>query len=316
MKALYLKKHFSTVDQIQMEIAEIPVPPIKKDHCLIKVRSSGVNPSDALGTLGYFSHAKLPRIPGRDFAGEIVEGPSSLMGKKVWGTGGAVGLDENGCHAEFLLLPLTAIAEIPHNQSIDTAGAQVLPYVTAYYSLVRRARIQKGEKILIIGGLGQVGRAALSICKWKGCHPIALVRKTEDIEKANQLGWETTSEFTGQFDVILNTIGNSAWEQQLSLLNSYGRLVVIAAPEGKREATFNLFDFYRANQEFCGINTVSLDFTQNACLLKELKEGFESGALSPLPIDESMIFSLDQATHAYQTVLKKSHGKRIVLQIS
>lgn len=317
MKAIILQEHFSGREQIRLAISDVSKPQLTEGHCLVKVHSSGVNPSDALGSTGYFSHAQLPRIPGRDFSGEIVEGAPHLVGKRVWGTGGSAGLDSDGCHAEYLLLPETAIAEVPHNLSMNEAGAQVLPYVTAYYGLIERARIQKGENILITGGLGQVGRAALSICRWLGCHPIALVRQEADIQRAKELGWKAIDTLSSdhKFDVILNSLGNIHWESLISSLKRNGRIVIIGAKEGQRIAQFNLFEFYRANQEICGVNTVDFNFTQNAEILNVLKPAFESNDLCPLPIEESGIFPLGDATAAYQAALGKSGGKRIVLQM-
>lgn len=58
---------------------------MNNNECLIKVASSGINPSDALAATGYFKHANLPRIPGRDFAGTVVEGPMQhlILGKQL-----------------------------------------------------------------------------------------------------------------------------------------------------------------------------------------------------------------------------------------
>ena len=89
MKALYLTQHFKQPEDIRLAVTQQPKPLIKKGECLVQVYSAGVNASDALGAIGYFSHAKIPRIPGRDFAGVVVEGSSQNIGKKIWGTGGA-----------------------------------------------------------------------------------------------------------------------------------------------------------------------------------------------------------------------------------
>ena len=314
MKALVLTKHFQSIDHLDLQVSEVSTPTAKAGECLVKVASSGVNPSDVLGAIGYFSHAIVPRIPGRDFAGTIVEGREDLIGKNVWGTGGAVGLDSDGCHAEYLVVKAESVGEVPANLSLELAGAQTLPYTTAYYSLVSRAQIQSSEKVLVIGGLGQVGQAALSICKWKGALPKALVRKEEDVERAKAMGWEATTQYEGEYDVILNTIGNVQWEKQVGSLKKFGRIVVIAAPEGKRDATLNLFHFYRANQEICGINTVDFTFQENKVFLDDLKEGFESKALTPLPISQETTYTLEEATQAYQQVLKGSRGKRVIIR--
>lgn len=317
MKALYITSHFEEINAIQLPCVNRPRPQLHAKECLVEIHSAGVNPSDVLGTLGYFSHAKLPRIPGRDFSGVVVEGSSKLIGKHVWGTGGAAGLDFDGTHAQFVKIPEFAVAEIPKNLSLMQAGAQTLPFVTAYHSLIQRAHIQPGETVLVIGALGQVGLAAMSICFWKKCRPIALVRGEADVQKAHSLKWEAYSVLPPSlgFDVIVNTIGNIQWNQLLQALHRYGRMVVIAAPEGKREASINLLELYRQNQNILGINTVDLDYVQSAQILNEMKPGFESGALVPLPTGAETIFSLDEAEKAYQLVYKGSGGKRVALRI-
>lgn len=316
MKALVLTEHYQSQNEIEFHMEERPIPTRKPGQCLVQVHALGINPSDVLGALGYFSHAKLPRIPGRDFSGVVVEGSSSLVGKKVWGTGGAAGLDTDGALTEYIILPETAIAEIPSTLSLIEAGAQPLPFVTAYYGLVSRAKVQKGETVLVIGGLGQVGRAAMSICEWKGSNPVALVRKSEDVQKAKAFDWTAVERISSEYDVILNTVGTVYWEEQVKALKRFGRMVVIAAPEGKREALFNLFNFYRANQEICGVNSVDFDYSENAQMLNELKSGFETGALRPLPVDHTHVFPLEKGAEAFKLVLDKSQGKRIVIQLA
>jgi len=315
VKALYLTEHFKSPEELLIPCVERPRPQLKAGDCLVKVCSAGVNPSDALGALGYFPHARLPRIPGRDFSGIIAEG--KMAGKRIWGTGGAAGLDFDGTHAEFTLIPESAVAEIPSTLSLLQAGAQTLPYVTAYYSLVERANIQPHEKVLVIGALGQVGFAAMSICFWKKCRPVALLRKESDLQIATKFNWEAYSTLTSDqtFDVILNTIGNSYWEVFCNQLNRHGRMVVIAAPEGKREAKIDLFQMYRKNHNILGINSVDCDYTESARMLNALKPGFESGRLIPLPLDLAAIFSLEEATTAYRQVCSNSSRKRVVLSI-
>src|SRR6266404_4862122 len=64
----------------------------------------------------------LPRIPGRDFAGVIVGGPPDFIGREVWGTGGDIGFTRDGSHAEYILLPRTAVALKPAPLSMDAAA--------------------------------------------------------------------------------------------------------------------------------------------------------------------------------------------------
>jgi NADPH:quinone reductase-like Zn-dependent oxidoreductase len=324
MKSLHVKSHATEPAGIQIHIVEKPMPALKSNECLIKVAASGINPSDALAAMGYFKHAIVPRIPGRDFAGTVIEGPAHLINKKVWGTGGAAGISFDGTHAEYIALPVTALSEIPNNMELITASAQPLPYLTAHYSLVHRAKIRGGESVLVAGALGQVGKAAMSICRWKNCHPIALVRGKADTAQARQLGWNAIdSEETNLHEkilaankgkpvqVFLNSLGNIYWQDFMKSLAEFGRIVTISARENMRETIINLFELYRANQEIIGVNTVPLDFVENKMLLDELREGFESNQLAPLAVS-SKIYTMEQASEAYQSVMKGSVNREVI----
>lgn len=316
MKAAYLTTLFKNEQEIDIPCVERPMPKPKKGEVLIQVASSGINPSDVRATMGYFPNVQLPRIPGRDFAGIVIEGSKTWAGKHVWGTGGAVGIQSDGTHSEYAIISEAGLAEIPTSLSLLQAGGQPLPFITAYYGLVSRARIKPGEKVLVIGAMGQVGRAAMTICIWKKARPIALVRTQEDVQAANKLGWEAYSEIPNNLsvDLILNSIGSLHWDQQIHSLNPLGRMIVIAALPNQREANLNLFELYRKNQEIIGINTLDLDSAFNAKLLNEMREGFESGTL--IPLENGMIFPLKDISQAYKTVLQGSNGKRVLLNIS
>lgn len=327
MKTLCVNSHAKDATGIKLDWVDRPMPSLSKNECLIKVISSGINPSDALATMGYFNHAILPRIPGRDFSGTVIEGPNRLIGKNVWGTGGAAGISSNGTQAEYIKLSVEEISEIPSNLDIIAAGAQPLPYVTAYYSLVKRARIEENETVLIVGALGQVGSSAMSICNWKRCNAIALVRGAKEVEKANHQGWNAINSEESNLSeriiaankgrpvqVILNSVGNIYWQEFTNILSEFGRLVTIGARDNVRDAHINLFNLYRNNQDIIGINTVSLDFSKNAKLLDELKIGFEGNKLKPLALDQSMIYLPTNASEAYKAVIQGSSGKRVVVK--
>lgn len=327
MKTLCVNSHAQDANGIKLDLVEKPTPNLSDNECLIKVISSGINPSDALAAMGYFQHAVLPRIPGRDFSGTVIEGPANLIGKNVWGTGGAAGISFDGTQAEYIKLKVNEISECPSNLDTIAAGAQPLPYVTAYYSLVKRALIKENETVLVVGALGQVGSSAMSICHWKKCNTIALVRGNKEIEAAKSYGWNAINSEENNLSekilaanngnpvqVILNSVGNIYWQDFTNVLSEFGRIVTISARENMRDAYVNLFNLYRANQDIIGVNTVSLDFSENAKLLNELKIGFEQNKLKPLPLDPSMIYSPTNANEAYREVIQGSSGKRVVIK--
>ena len=324
MKSVIAQSTGNHEDSLSIEIAEKPIPTVanSEKEVLIKVVSSGINPSDISALLSSSS----VRIPGRDFAGTVVVGPKQLLGRSVWGTGNPANIEIDGTHSEYIKMPISHIAVLPASLDIQNAGGQVLPFVTAYYSLVKRAQIQPGEGCLVVGALGQVGRAAMEICKWKGAHPIALVRGKEHALEAQKLGWvvvdaalpdlpqQILNVHQGQpLNVILNSTGNLSWSDFMKAVAKFGRVVTIGAPENFRDVTLDLLDLYRSNQTLIGIDATSLDFRTNASLLNELKPGFDSGQLKPLPTGEMSIYPLKKACDAYSAVQKGS-TQRVIVQ--
>ncbi|PIQ43452.1 MAG: hypothetical protein COV52_03730 [Gammaproteobacteria bacterium CG11_big_fil_rev_8_21_14_0_20_46_22] len=326
MKSLYIQAHAKDAASLAIGLQELDTPEITADEVLVEIKAAGVNASDALAAIGYFDHAKTPRIPGRDFAGTIVKGPKELIGENIWGTEGTAGIDFNGTHTQYMALPISAVATIPTTLSLEQAGSVTLPYVTAYYAIVKRSQLSKGKSCLVIGALGQVGRAAMAIAHWLGANPVAVVRGEEELKKAQAEGLKavdsTEKDFEQQaialnngkaFDVILNSVGTILWKPLLKALAKGGHLATISAPPNHRIAEVSLFELYRANQTLVGVNTVPLDFNENAALLNALKPGFESGQLTAPREDEIKRFTMEQATEAYQAVLDPTIKERIVL---
>lgn len=88
MKALQFDK---TGDLSSLRFVDVPTPVPGADEVLVEIKAAGLNPSDVKNVLGRFPYTTLPRIPGRDFAGVVVQGPQALIGKEVWGTGRDLG---------------------------------------------------------------------------------------------------------------------------------------------------------------------------------------------------------------------------------
>jgi len=90
MKALYFRDTGS-LDNLRVENVEVPRIDAHGGEALVRVRAAAINPSDPKSVLGKMSETKPPRVPGRDFAGIVVEGPARWKGKEVFGTGGNLG---------------------------------------------------------------------------------------------------------------------------------------------------------------------------------------------------------------------------------
>lgn len=165
MKAVVLRQ-FGVPKLLKVE--EVPTPSPKDGEVLVQVKAASINPSDVKNILGTMHGTTLPRIPGRDFAGVIVQGPKDLVGKEVWGTGGDIGFTRDGSHAQFILIPAAAATPKPANLSMEEAAISALTFLTAWLAMVTASKIAAGEIAVILGAAGGVGSAAVQIAKLRG----------------------------------------------------------------------------------------------------------------------------------------------------
>jgi NADPH:quinone reductase len=322
MKAVYIERH-GTVDALKM--SDVPKPSIGAEQVLVKVEAAGINASDVASVQGKFAGSVLPRIVGRDLAGKIVEGPAELIGAKVWGTGGELGIWRNGTHAEYVAIPRQAVARRPEKLSAEEAAAVGVPFVTAFSALVRLGRLKQGEWVIASGAAGAVGQAAIQIARTKGARIVALIRgdseqqafKSGGVEaiarsergNLNQVVREATNGKGA--DLALNGVGSSIFEPLLEALAVGGRQVVYSAAQGK-EATLDILSFYKNQFALFGLDTQKFGITECAGILNELAPLFESGALQPPGI--AARYALSEAAEAYRRVAAGGSG-RIVFVI-
>jgi NADPH2:quinone reductase len=153
MKALYFRDTGS-LDNLRVENVEVPQIDAHGDEALVRVHAAAINPSDPKSVLGKISETKPPRVPGRDFAGIVVEGPAAWKGKEVFGTGGNLGFGRNGSHAEFVSVPVEALVEKPKQLSFEQAAALGLGYLTAWSAIVTAGRVSPNDIVLVLGATG------------------------------------------------------------------------------------------------------------------------------------------------------------------
>jgi NADPH:quinone reductase len=159
MRATYITTFSKSLENLRVEI--VPDPVVTSGEAKVKIRAVSINPSDVKNVQGKMEGTILPRIPGRDFAGIVVDGPTNLLGTEVWGTGGDVGFTRDGSHAEFIVVPEDALTPKPHKLSVEQAACVGVNFVTAYLGLVTRAKLQPGETLMVTGAGGGVGLAVL-----------------------------------------------------------------------------------------------------------------------------------------------------------
>jgi NADPH:quinone reductase-like Zn-dependent oxidoreductase len=292
------------------------------DQAIVRVAAAAVNPSDAKAALGLMPHAAWPRTPGRDYAGIVEEGPSAWVGAEVWGSSGDLGIRRDGTHATHVLVPAAALRRKPASLSLREAGAIGVPFVTAWEGYRRSGLPQAGETVLVLGLNGKVGQAAAQIAAWRGARVIGVVRRDEPYAGhacapigvvnagAADVAVRVRALTEGRgADIVFNTVGDPYFDAAHRSLAIRGRQILIAAVN--RIAAFNIFEFYRGQHSYVGIDTLALDCVATADVLAKLAPGFEGGQLKPFAT--MRCFALAVAEGAYAAVLSAARDRIVIL---
>jgi NADPH:quinone reductase-like Zn-dependent oxidoreductase len=313
MKALRFER-YGTPDVLTHQ--EIPVPKLNAGEVLVEVHAAAINPSDVKIVSGLFG-AAVPRTPGRDFAGIVIEG-GELAGKEVWGSGAGFGFRRDGAHAEYLVLPASWVSEKPARLSMAQAAAVGAPFVTAWHALVDVGSLQKRETLLITGGLGAVGRAATQVAHHLGARVLVAARnKVEnDADEFVDLLKSDLPDAVHMItrgkgaDIVLDAVGGALFEPALKSLGLGGRHVVITSA-GQKRVEFDLADFYHNRLTLLGVDTAKLLGEEIASILDKLKAAFDDGSFKMPSVRE---WQFDQAVEAYlNTVAGQSAEKNVIV---
>jgi NADPH2:quinone reductase len=174
-----------------LQLGDRPTPEPGQGQALIRVRASGVNPSDAGMRAGPAPMA-YPRItPNSDGAG-VVEavGPGvspAWVGKRVWFYNGQRNGRAFGSAAEYIELDVDLLSVLPDQVSFAEGATLGIPCMTAHRSLFLAGPVQ-GRTVLVTGGAGAVGHYAVQLAAWAGASVIATVSSEEKAERARAGG--------------------------------------------------------------------------------------------------------------------------------
>ncbi|MEN0108500.1 MAG: zinc-binding alcohol dehydrogenase family protein [Pseudomonas sp.] len=304
-----------------LQYVEVPTPAAGKGEVLVEIRAAGVNPSDVKNVLGRFPYTTVPRIPGRDFAGVVVDGPSHLLGQAVWGTGKGLGFTRDGSHASHIALPAEDVALKPQSLSFAQAASCGVPFTTAWAAL-ENALVKQGTTLLVIGANGAVGDAAVNLAKARGAQVLAAVRRPEALASLASRGvpgillgdpaalpTQVEEHFKGGAEVIFDTTG--FWlPAAVPALATFGRIAIIAAPvDGNVQLP--ALALYRRGGTLVGVNTLLYTPKECAVMLDGFGRLFDQG-LVPLP-GKLREVPLSEGVASYHAVNTGSSEKFILL---
>jgi NADPH2:quinone reductase len=306
----------------ELEIVEIDRPQPGPGEVLVRVRVSGVNPTDVGSRAGHtFDPGHVQVVPDHDGAGEVVEVgqgvPAERVGERVW-----LWLGQwrraLGTAAQFIALPAAQAVALPAGASLELGAGLGIPALTAHRCLLAAGPIE-GRSVLVQGGAGAVGHAAIELARFAGARVAATVSSPEKAALASAAGAELVVDYRAQ-DVVAAVrewapdgvdrvvevaIGaNIAVDAELIKpfhdISSYGRPdVPFVAPR----------TMMVKNSGIRWVLVYTMGEAAIAAAVADITRALEAGALTALP---AIRFPLEEIAAAHDAVRDGAVGKVLV----
>ena len=282
-----------------LKFENVPRPQPKEDEALVKVIASAVNPADPLTLSGKYARefgTHLPLIPGYDIAGIVEQVGSNITKLKV---GDAVyGYPTfGGGWAEYVTVKEWEVTAKPKSLSFTEAAAVPMGALTAWQALVKAAKIQPGQTVLIHGGSGGVGSFAVQIAKLRGARVIATA-STANQDLLQMLGVDQPIDYTKtkfeetvpDVDVVLDPVGRQTLARSYGIVKKGGIIMSLVSSLDKAELQKH------------GIRGAGIAVHADAQDLADIAQLIDAGKIKPIvtqvvPLSDAIAAQKQAATH-------------------
>lgn len=303
-------------------IAAIADPTPREGEVVLQIAACGLNFADLLMANGTYQDTPEPPFTlGMEVCGTVIAQGAGVtepaIGTRVAVFGGQGGMAEKGCFPAALCRP------VPDDMPAETAAGFMVAYGTSHLALRRRAQLQPGETLLVLGAAGGVGLTAVEIGKAMGATVIAVARGADKLAVAKAAGADhlidsTTADIKaavkalGGADVVYDPVGGDAFKAALGACNREARILVIGFASGEVPPipaniilvkNITVIGFYWGG--YLQFNPAALTDS-----LGTLMDWYSEGRLKPHISD---VVPLDQAADALELMRsRKSTGKVVI----
>lgn len=304
-----------------LEVVELEKPKLKENEILIEVGASGVNPVDTYFRSGLRPVESFPQVPHFDLGGKIVEIGSAVtkwnVGDRVWAS------SIKGTAAQFVAAKEDQVYPLPDHVSDVEGAALAMAFMTAHLALFHRAQLKKGEKIVIFGGAGAVGHAAIQLARSIGAYTISTAGNAEKAAIAKAAGADEVIIYTEEnvaakvksltngagVDVILDVSLSDNLEQDLQMIVNGGRILAVGSPKNNTpELPWRLLNF--KNVSLLGILLFTVPMQYQIEAGNEVSRLFAEKKLTAL-VGNTYPFS--EAAKAHEAVESHKYNGSIVI---
>ncbi|MGI8633744.1 MAG: NAD(P)H-quinone oxidoreductase [Solirubrobacterales bacterium] len=309
-----------TIADGELQIAEHPDPSPGPGEVLVRVRAAGINGADILQRAGQYPAppGSPDDIPGLELAGEVA---ALGQGARRFSEGDRVmGIVGGGGQAELAVVHERQLMPVPEALDWPQAGGAAEVFTTAHDAIVTQAGLLSGERLLVHGGAGGVGTAAVQLGRTLGARVTATVRNPDKRDAVEQLGATAIDPEgfadTGPYDVVLELIGAPNLGGNLKALATDGRIVIIGVGAGPK-TDINLLALMGKRATLRGSTLRARPLEEKALTARRMESEvlphLQSGTLK-VPVEKT--FPLEGATAAYERFTEGGKLGKIVLTIN